>query len=289
MKVKVAKTAGFCFGVQRAVDKVYELIGSCPDRLFTLGPIIHNEEVVNDLEKKGVRVASEDDLRTLPEGSTVVIRSHGVGKEVYDHLEECGLSYVDVTCPFVLKIHRIVEKESRAGAHIVIIGDPDHPEVVGICGWCMGPYTVIRTEQDALDFVFPADKSICIVSQTTFNYNKFKDLVEILSKKRYDNTVLNILNILNTICNATEERQKEAKSIAGEVDTMLVVGGRHSSNTQKLFEICKKECGNTYYIQTPVDLDSDMFQCSSYVGITAGASTPKKIIEEVQEHVRIKF
>ncbi len=139
MEVKVAKTAGFCFGVQRAVDKVYELIGSCPDRLFTLGPIIHNEEVVNDLEKKGVRVASEDDLRTLPEGSTVVIRSHGVGKEVYDHLEEYGLSYVDVTCPFVLKIHRIVEKESRAGAHIVIIGDPDHPEVVGICGWSHAP------------------------------------------------------------------------------------------------------------------------------------------------------
>ena len=289
MEVKVAKTAGFCFGVERAVDKVYELIDSCPDRLFTLGPIIHNEEVVNDLEKKGVRVASEEELKTLPEGSTVVIRSHGVGKKVYDQLEECGLSYVDVTCPFVLKIHRIVEKESKAGSHIVIIGDPDHPEVVGICGWCIGPYTVIRTKQDALDFVPPEGKNVCIVSQTTFNYNKFKDLVEILRKKRYDNTVLNILNILNTICNATEERQREAKSIAGEVDTMLVVGGRHSSNTQKLFEICKKECENTYYIQTPVDLDSDMFQCSSYVGITAGASTPKKIIEEVQEHVRIKF
>ena len=289
MEVKVAKTAGFCFGVQRAVDKVYELIDSCPDRLFTLGPIIHNEEVVNDLEKKGVRVASEEELKTLPEGSTVVIRSHGVGKKVYDQLKECGLSYVDVTCPFVLKIHRIVEKESKAGSHIVIIGDPDHPEVVGICGWCIGPYTVIRTKQDALDFVPPEGKNVCIVSQTTFNYNKFKDLVEILREKRYDNTVLNILNILNTICNATEERQREAKSIAGEVDTMLVVGGRHSSNTQKLFEICKKECENTYYIQTPVDLDSDMFQCSSYVGITAGASTPKKIIEEVQEHVRIKF
>ena len=289
MEVKVAKTAGFCFGVQRAVDKVYELIDSCQDRLFTLGPIIHNEEVVNDLEKKGVRVASEEELKTLPEGSTVVIRSHGVGKKVYDQLKECGLSYVDVTCPFVLKIHRIVEKESKAGSHIVIIGDPDHPEVVGICGWCIGPYTVIRTKQDALDFVPPEGKNVCIVSQTTFNYNKFKDLVEILREKRYDNTVLNILNILNTICNATEERQREAKSIAGEVDTMLVVGGRHSSNTQKLFEICKKECENTYYIQTPVDLDSDMFQCSSYVGITAGASTPKKIIEEVQEHVRIKF
>ena len=289
MEVKVAKTAGFCFGVQRAVDKVYELIDSCPDRLFTLGPIIHNEEVVNDLKKKGVRVASEEELKTLPEGSTVVIRSHGVGKKVYDQLKEYGLSYVDVTCPFVLKIHRIVEKESKAGSHIVIIGDPDHPEVVGICGWCIGSYTVIRTKQDALDFVPPESKNVCIVSQTTFNYNKFKDLVEILREKRYDNTVLNILNILNTICNATEERQREAKSIAGEVDTMLVVGGRHSSNTQKLFEICKKECENTYYIQTPVDLDSDMFQCSSYVGITAGASTPKKIIEEVQEHVRIKF
>ena len=289
MEVKVAKTAGFCFGVQRAVDKVYELIDSCQDRLFTLGPIIHNEEVVNDLEKKGVRVASEEELKTLPKGSTVVIRSHGVGKKVYDQLKECGLSYVDVTCPFVLKIHRIVEKESKAGSHIVIIGDPDHPEVVGICGWCIGPYTVIRTKQDALDFVPPEGKNVCIVSQTTFNYNKFKDLVEILRKKRYDNTVLNILNILNTICNATEERQREAKNIAGEVDTMLVVGGRHSSNTQKLFEICKKECGNTYYIQTPVDLDSEMFQCSSCVGITAGASTPKKIIEEVQEHVRIKF
>ena len=289
MEVKVAKTAGFCFGVQRAVDKVYELIDSCQDRLFTLGPIIHNEEVVNDLEKKGVRVASEEELKTLPKGSTVVIRSHGVGKKVYDQLKECGLSYVDVTCPFVLKIHRIVEKESKAGSHIVIIGDPDHPEVVGICGWCIGSYTVIRTKQDALDFVPPESKNVCIVSQTTFNYNKFKDLVEILREKRYDNTVLNILNILNTICNATEERQREAKNIAGEVDTMLVVGGRHSSNTQKLFEICKKECGNTYYIQTPVDLDSEMFHRSSCVGITAGASTPKKIIEEVQEHVRIKF
>ena len=159
---KLQKTAGFCFGVQRAVDKVYELIDSCPDRLFTLGPIIHNEEVVNDLEKKGVRVASEEELKTLPEGSTVVIRSHGVGKKVYDQLEECGLSYVDVTCPFVLKIHRIVEKESKAGSHIVIIGDPDHPEVVGICGWCIGSYTVIRTKQDALDFV-PPESKMCVL------------------------------------------------------------------------------------------------------------------------------
>ena len=288
-KLKVAETAGFCFGVKRAVDKVYELIGTEQKPIYTLGPIIHNEGVVADLEARGVHVITEADLDspddTLQNG-TVVIRSHGVGKPIYDKLKEKNISYVDVTCPFVLKIHRIVEKESLAGNHIIIIGDKDHPEVQGICGWCQGPYTVIRNKEEAEAFVPQKGKKISIVSQTTFNYNKFKELVEILCKKRYDNNVLNIDNILNTICNATEERQKEAKAIAGEVDTMLVVGGRHSSNTQKLFEICKKECGNTYYIQTPVDLDSEMFQCSSYVGITAGASTPNKIIEEVQEHVR---
>ena len=288
MKVKTAKTAGFCFGVKRAVDKVYELIENGVSPIYTLGPIIHNEEVVSDFEKKGVTVISEEDIPKLREG-TVVIRSHGVGRRIYDMLKTAGISFVDVTCPFVLKIHRIVERESRAGKQIIIFGDPSHPEVKGICGWCEGSCTVLRNREDAENFVPDPGRIPCIVSQTTFNYNKFKDLVEILRKKRYDNNVLNIDNILNTICNATEERQKEAQSIAGEVDTMLVIGGRHSSNTQKLFEICKKECGNTYYIQTPVDLDSEMFHRSSYVGITAGASTPKKIIEEVQEHVRIKF
>ena len=290
MKVKVAETAGFCFGVQRAVDRVYDLIGSDAAPIYTLwarSSIMRKSSA--DLEKKGVAVISEEDLATLKDG-TVVIRSHGVGRKVYDKIKKYGLGYVDVTCPFVLKIHEIVWRESARGAHIVIIGDPDHPEVQGICGWCQGPYTVIKNAEDAERFTISPEKEVCVVSQTTFNYNKFQELVEILAKKRYDNNVLNILNILNTICNATEERQQRStKQIAGEVDTMLVVGGRHSSNTQKLFEICKKECGNTYYIQTPVDLDSEMFQCSSCVGITAGASTPNKIIEEVQEHVRIKF
>ncbi len=288
MKLKTAQTAGFCFGVKRAVDKVYELIGSGEGPIYTLGPIIHNEEVVADLEKKGVSVVSEEDLDNIRDG-IVVIRSHGVGKAVYDKLKSRGLSYVDVTCPFVLKIHRIVERESAKGKHIVIIGDASHPEVQGICGWVKGSYTVLKTAAEAENLTIHIGQEICVVSQTTFNYNKFKELVEILQKKRYYNNVLNTFDVLNTICNATEERQKEARDIAGAVDTMLVIGGRHSSNTQKLFEICKKECKNTYYIQTPVDLDSEMFQCSSYVGITAGASTPKKIIEEVQEHVRIKF
>ena len=288
MKVKVARTAGFCFGVKRAVDKVYQLIEQGIQPIYTLGPIIHNEEVVSDLAARGVQVIEEKDLDTLS-GGTVVIRSHGVGREVYNKLKANHLDYIDVTCPFVLKIHRIVEKQSQTGKHIVIFGDPDHPEVKGICGWCEDAYTVLKNKEDTEQFLPPEGKEICVVSQTTFNYNKFKELVEILCKKRYDNSVLNMGDILNTICNATEERQKEAQNIAGEVDTMLVIGGRHSSNTQKLFEICKEECGNTYYIQTPVDLDSEMFHRSSCVGITAGASTPNKIIEEVQEHVRIKF
>ena len=289
MEVTVAKSAGFCFGVKRAVDTVYREIESGEKPVYTFGPIIHNEQVVEDLENRGVQVIlSEDELEGLS-GGTVVIRSHGVSRDVCEKIEARGMKIVDATCPFVKKIHRIVDEEGRKGRHVVIIGSADHPEVQGIMGWASGPVTVIHTSEEAEQFVPENGKPISIVAQTTFNYNKFKELVEILCKKRYDNNVLNILNILNTICNATEERQREAKNIAGEVDTMLVVGGRHSSNTQKLFEICKKECGNTYYIQTPVDLDSEMFQCSSYVGITAGASTPNKIIEEVQEHVRIKF
>ena len=289
MEVTVAKSAGFCFGVKRAVDTVYREIESGEKPVYTFGPIIHNEQVVEDLENRGVQVIhSEDELEGLS-GGTVVIRSHGVSRDVCEKIEARGMKIVDATCPFVKKIHRIVDEEGRKGRHVVIIGSADHPEVQGIMGWASGPVTVVHTAEEAESFVPENGKPISIVAQTTFNYNKFKDLVEILCKKRYDNNVLNILNILNTICNATEERQREAKNIAGEVDTMLVVGGRHSSNTQKLFEICKKECENTYYIQTPVDLDSEMFQCSSYVGITAGASTPNKIIEEVQEHVRIKF
>lgn len=286
MKVKVAETAGFCFGVKRAVNKVYELIDTEQKPIFTLGPIIHNEEVVSDLEAKGVHVITEESLDAPDENlqnGIVVIRSHGVGKPIYDKLKEKDISYVDVTCPFVLKIHRIVEKESIAGKHVIIIGDKDHPEVQGICGWCQGPYTVIKNQEEADAFVPPKGKKISIVSQTTFNYNKFKDIVEILEKKRYDRIVL------NTICSATEERQEEAVRLASQVDAMIVIGGKTSSNTQKLFEICSNACENTYYIQTLVDLDIKPFQSFRHVGITAGASTPNKIIEEVQRYVRIKL
>ncbi len=281
--VKVAKTAGFCFGVKRAVEKVYEQVNMGKPEVYTFGPIIHNEEVVNDLSSKGVKVLDNKEELEQLESGTVVIRSHGVSKDIYQLIEEKKLDCVDATCPFVRKIHKIVERESKNGCHIVIIGNASHPEVEGIKGWCEGPVTVISSKKEAEAFSVTAER-ICIVSQTTFNYNKFQELVEIFSKKSYDRVVL------NTICSATEERQLEARQIACESDTMIVIGGKNSSNTQKLYEICKNECKNTYYVQTVKDLESDeSFQCDGCVGITAGASTPNNIIEEVQKHVRIKF
>lgn len=284
MEIKLAKTAGFCFGVKRAVDTVYQEAEKNQETIYTFGPIIHNEQVVEDLEKNGVSVINSlEELKQLKKGTTVVVRSHGVGKSVYDLMASLELNVVDATCPFVKKIHRIAERESLAGKHIVIIGNSSHPEVEGIRGWVSGKATVIETAEEAKKFTPEEKEHLCIVSQTTFNYNKFQDLVEIISEKGYD------VSSINTICNATEERQTEAKRIAGTVDSMIVIGGSHSSNTQKLFEICKKECEDTYYIQTIEDLDTAKLQGKNSVGITAGASTPNNIIEEVQKHVRIKF
>ena len=221
MEVILAESAGFCFGVKRAVDKVYEQIAA-GKKIYTCGPIIHNEFVVQDLAKRGVQVIeSEEELEALKEG-TVVIRSHGVSKAICEKIEKQGLECVDATCPFVKRIHKIVEKESAAGCQIVIIGNAGHPEVEGIRGWSLTPAAVVESEKEAREFVPEAGKKLCIVSQTTFNYNKFQELVEIFLKKGYD------ISVVNTICNATEERQTEAKDIAAKVDAMIVKIGRAS-------------------------------------------------------------
>ncbi len=287
MKVTVAKSAGFCFGVKRAVETVYKEAEKAKEEgrpIYTFGPIIHNEAVVSDLEKKGVKaVASIEELKEQPRG-TVIIRSHGVGRNVYEEIKDSGFEIVDATCPFVLKIHRFAERYGREGYYLVIIGNREHPEVEGIMGWAVrGAAAVIENREEAENFTLEQSKKVCIVSQTTFNYNKFQELVEIIREKGYD------INVLNTICNATSERQAEAAGISKEVDAMIVIGGKTSSNTQKLFEICKKECENTYYIQTFKDLDLSRLKSVDNVGITAGASTPNNIIEEVQKNVRIKF
>ena len=285
MRIELAKTAGFCFGVKRAVEKVYEQVrGRQDSKIYTYGPIIHNEEVIRDLQKQGVEVIhSEEDLEKIGQG-VVVIRSHGVSRRIYDLLEKKNMACIDATCPFVKKIHRIVADESEKGSHIVIIGNSIHPEVEGIRGWAKDRVSVIQSAEEANRFrIEDEGRKVCIVAQTTFNYNKFKELVEIIDKKGYD------IIVLNTICNATKERQEEARRIAGRVEAMVVIGDRRSSNTQKLFEICKNECLNTYYIQTLDDLDMNQLRSVETVGITAGASTPNNIIEEVQNYVRINF
>lgn len=285
MNVELAKTAGFCFGVKRAVDTVYQQIEQYRgEKIFTYGPIIHNEEVIKDLRSHGVEVLNDEEELKTADADVVVIRSHGVAKYIYDILEERGITCVDATCPFVKKIHKIVAEKSAEGSYIVIVGNGEHPEVQGIRGWAGEQVTVVQTPEDAERFELPdKDQKVCIVAQTTFNYNKFKELVEIISKKRYD------IVVLNTICNATKERQTEARQIAARVDAMVVIGDKRSSNTQKLFEICKEECLNTYYIQTLDDFDMNQLRSVETVGITAGASTPNKIIEEVQNNVRINF
>ena len=310
MEVRLAECAGFCFGVKRAVDTVYEQLKT-GKTIYTYGPIVHNEEVVKDLEEKGVRVIenkeellemngcpadgcsdrTKDMTVAASDGSecdalmagTIIIRAHGVPKEIYDIIESKGFECVDATCPFVKRIHRIVEKAGEEGSHVVIVGNPGHPEVEGIKGWCNGAVTILETLEEAENFTANEGEKICIVSQTTFNYNKFQDIVEIFQKKGYNDSVV------NTICNATEERQRSAQALAAEADVMIVIGGKHSSNTRKLYEICSRECANTYFIQTLDDLHLELPKAVRLVGITAGASTPNKLIEEVQNYVRINF
>ncbi len=280
MKVIVAESAGFCFGIERALKTVYEQLGR-GKTVYTFGPITHNETVCDELTQKGVRIISGEDELDKIENSIIIIRSHGVTEALFDRLkateEKNGNEIIDATCTFVKKIHKVVSEESASGSDVIIIGDASHPEVVGICGWCKGRCTVIDSEEEARDYEPGTASKTILVAQTTFNINKFKVLVEILQKRVYN------INVVNSICNATEKRQRETKELAASCDAMIVIGGNHSSNTMKLVEISEKECKNTYHIQTSVDLDLDSFKSFRCVGITAGASTPKTIIKEVQE------
>lgn len=278
-EIKIADSAGFCFGVEKAVSRVYEEIEKNKGKVYTLGPIIHNEEVVKDLNKKGVEVI-KGDISGIKDDGVLVIRSHGISKEEYKKCEKTGLEIVDATCPYVKKIHRIVEKKSKEGFRVIIIGNPKHPEVAGIKGWGDDRTVAVENFAEFEKLEIKKDEKICIVAQTTYNHNKFKEIVEKISILGYD------LYCFNTICNATHERQTEAKKIAANVDAMLVIGDKSSSNTAKLVEICEKECKNTIFIQTVKDLNSNDLSFAKSIGITAGASTPKHIIEEVQNNVR---
>lgn len=282
MEVKLAKYAGFCFGVKRAVDTVYERVDT-GRRIYTYGPIVHNEEVVKDMEAQGVSVIKNeealDDFNPEPD-SLVVIRAHGVTKREYDKLTAKGFEIIDATCPFVKKIHNIAIEQETLGRQVLIAGDPEHPEIKGIVGWCNGPVKVFRNYEDAEKFVPEKGINYVLLAQTTFQVKKFKEIVDLFANKEYN------IYVVNTICNATEERQRSAAELSQEADAMIVIGSNGSSNTRKLYEICRERCENTYYIQTLDDLHLVLPNTTKLVGITAGASTPQNIIEEVQNNVR---
>jgi len=273
LEVIVAKTAGFCFGVNKAVKLIYDLLGETEEQIYTIGPIIHNEQVVNSLKDRGVQLISDVDSAEKP--GYIFIRAHGVVPEIYKEIEDRALKVIDATCPFVKRIHGLVSEKHKEGYKIVIVGDKNHPEVIGINGWCDNSAFVVDNPEDIKEFEADAEDKICVVAQTTIKFETWEQVLERLEA--------NFKNVekFNTICNATSKRQDEAAEIAACVDLMLVIGSRNSSNTKKLYEICKEKCHNTYMVQTSGELPPVNIKNVKKVGITAGASTPDWIIKEV--------
>lgn len=277
MKIILAKSAGFCFGVNRAVTIVNNLLEE-GKKVTTLGPIIHNPHMVAELAERGVEIAdTPNDLSSMDR--TLVIRSHGVPQSVIDEIEQKGISYENATCPFVSKIHQIVKDNSREGKVVLIAGDENHPEVQGIVGHCEGEHYIFKNYEDLGKLLKKLENieniSICVVAQTTYDVKEWKNCLKLL-KKVYTNA-----KIFDTICSATSIRQSEAEELASISDIMVVIGGRQSSNTAKLFSVCKSKCERTYLIESAAELDDTALIDADIIGITAGASTPARIIKEV--------
>lgn len=275
MQIKVADTAGFCFGVNRAVDLVYKMVEEGKS-VCTLGPIIHNQQVVDDLTSRGVKIV--DDVNNTPKDSILVVRTHGVPRAVLEKADSLGITYCNATCPFVMKIHKIVSENSKDDNIILIAGDEKHPEVQGIRGYANGTSYVFQSAE-ALENIIKehpeiADLEVFVVAQTTFSVKEWQNCVKKI------NLLCTNATIFDTICNATQERQEEAEQLSRNCDAMIIVGGRHSSNTAKLRDVCAAHCP-TYLIETSRELSSLDFSFCNSVGITAGASTPSSIIKEV--------
>lgn len=274
MEIIRAKTAGFCFGVDRAVKLTYDLLAE-GRKVATLGPLIHNAQVVADLEAKGAVTCP--DIDAVPDGYEVVIRSHGVPRTVYDKINTRGLAYHDATCPFVAKIHKIAMEADKIGALLLVAGDADHPEVQGIVGHTKGSVRVFANLEE-LQNLLPAllqQESIYVVAQTTFRVESWENCKVFLKKE------CTKAKIFDTICNATSIRQREAANISKSVDLMFVIGDKHSSNSFKLYSICSSNCENTFFIETADELPLEMVKKADSIGVTAGASTPARIIKEV--------
>ena len=276
MSINVAKTAGFCFGVNRAVDIVYKLLDK-GEKVCTLGPIIHNMEMVRELEQRGCKAVER--VEDCPSDTTIVIRSHGVPMTVMEKIGSLDLSCVDATCPFVKKIHKIVQEAGSKNIPVLIAGNKDHPEIQGIVGHCFGTCYTFNNSGELYELInnipLKNNDDVYIVAQTTFSQKEWKKCLKTV-KKVYTNA-----KIFDTICKATSERQEEADLISGNSDLMIVIGDRHSSNTAKLYDICRQRCSETYLIETAKELDKDLVSKSRSIGVTAGASTPARIIKEV--------
>jgi len=273
MKILLDKNAGFCFGVKNAVDKVFTLAQNNNDKkLYTYGPLIHNNQVIEKLKESNVQALKDID-ESLDKNSLIAIRSHGIAENKYKQLQALQLDYVDCTCPYVLKIHRIVNEHYKQGYQIFIVGDASHPEVQGINGWCENSAVVLENSA-MVEKQLNYDK-ICIVAQTTITQELWSSVLTAVQKKYEE------VKVYETICSATENRQRSAADLARTAECMIIIGSRESSNTQKLYQICKSINQNTIHIETAQELSLDDIKSFKIIGITAGASTPEWIIKEV--------
>ncbi len=273
MNIYIDENSGFCFGVKNAIDKTMEKVKEKRNKkIYSYGPLIHNRQVTEKLAERGLlKIESLNDIKD--NNSIIIVRSHGIPKEDYEKIQNMGISYIDCTCPFVSKIHKIAYENHKDGYKILIAGDKNHPEVIGINGWCNNEAIIITDEKmvDKLPFY---DK-ISLVAQTTISSDLWDKIVAKVKDK------YKTVRVYNTRCSATENRQKSAAELAQKVDAMIVIGGYNSSNTRKLYEICKEKCDNTYHIETAGELLYEKFKEAKNVGITAGASTPDWILKEV--------
>ncbi len=271
MEIILADKAGFCFGVKRAVEEAINVQKKWNKKVYTLGPLIHNNDVVNYLKEKGIYAIKLEDINNLSEDDVVIIRSHGVPKKIIDLLQNKSINVVDATCPYVSNIHKKVEKYYKLGYSVLIVGDKNHPEVIGINGWC-NDTAIISKDGSDLDRL---SSKLCVVSQTTEKQANWERVLNIVVKNCRE------IIVFNTICSATEFRQKSAEELSKKADLMLVLGGRNSSNTTKLYEICKTNCVNTIHVENSGEIpDHIINDKTKIIGVTAGASTPDWIIKE---------
>jgi (E)-4-hydroxy-3-methyl-but-2-enyl pyrophosphate reductase len=271
-KIILAESAGFCFGVKRAVDNALTIRQKHNKPVYTLGPLIHNNDVVSHLRENDIFSLNSEDIDNLKSEDVVIIRSHGVGKEVYDYLRDKNIIVEDATCPYVSNIQKKVKNYSDSGYTIIIVGDKDHPEVIGINGWCNNKAIISKDGSNLSDL----PNKVCVVSQTTEKQANWEKVINMIAKKSKE------IIAFNTICSATDIRQRNAEKLSKEVDAMIVIGGYNSSNTTKLYEICKKNCPNTFHIENAGELPDEILNSKNIniIGVAAGASTPDWIIKE---------